>query len=609
MLDKTLGDYQIVKQLGQGSLGTIYLAEHRFLKKQFALKVLSEHLSKDRGFIKRFEEDVAAIAMLDHPGLVKIHNVSFAEGCYFLVSDCVVDPIGEPTTLGQWLAQKDEGLSEEEILSVLRQIGSALDYAHSKRVKDRSMIHRGIKFSNVLMGRGEEEPKVLLSDFGLSRIVGVGAVLTRIYRQAGEALSLCHMIDEKEECEDRGKVDTQHLSTLHQVFLQNYLFLAPEQKAPGWEKKVGIEADIYAFGVLAYYLLCGFFPEGVFPMPGQVNSELKFCYDDLIKGCLQIEPSRRPKALSALIQEVENSVVVVPIEQKEFAKQREQELTPVLARGEVNIPVYEPDPAAALQVDTTVKTYQPEPRGIKEHIEPILTEMVVVHGGKFLRGSSFGNRDEMPQHEIELESFAVDIHPVTNEQFVLFLDYIGAEKDGSNNDIIRLRESRIKRRAGKLIIESGYSKHPVVGVTWYGATAYAKWIGKRLPTEAEWEVGASSGDASNFYPTGEEIEKNQANYFSADTTAVMSYQPNSLGIYDMAGNVYEWNQDWYAYNYYETSQLEPYCPEGPLQGTYRVLRGGCWKSLKEDLRCSHRHRNKPGTFNSTYGFRCAADVK
>ena len=142
----------------------------------------------------------------------------------------------------------------------------------------------------------------------------------------------------------------------------------------------------------------------------------------------------------------------------------------------------------------------------------------------------------------------------------------------------------------------------------YGAVAYAKWIGKRLPYEAEWEVIAQGNLPGIAYPTGENIERSQANYFSADTTAAMSYPPNAYGIYDIAGNVYEWCQDWYDYNYYETSLQEPENPRGPIQGVYRVLRGGCWKSLKEDLRCSHRHRNNPGTMNRTYGFRCATDV-
>jgi formylglycine-generating enzyme required for sulfatase activity len=238
-----------------------------------------------------------------------------------------------------------------------------------------------------------------------------------------------------------------------------------------------------------------------------------------------------------------------------------------------------------------------------------LTDMAVIQGGIFYRGSNDGNRDEMPQHEVHLSSFAIDIHPITNEQFVRFLDAMGGEKDSNHHDIIRTRDSRIKRSGGKLSIESGYAKHPVVGVTWYGAIAYAKWIGKRLPTEAEWEVASRGGIEGVLYPTGEDIEKSEANFFSSDTTAVMSYAPNSYGLFDIPGNVYEWCYDWYGYNSYEAAVQEPENPTGPLQGVYRVLRGGCWKSLKEDLRCSKRHRNNPGTVNGTYGFRCAADVQ
>ena len=87
---RTLGDYILIKQIGQGSMGMVYLAEHRFMKKQYVLKILPEELASDRAFIQRFEEEVNLLASLDHPHIVKVHNISSAQGQYFLVTDCIV---------------------------------------------------------------------------------------------------------------------------------------------------------------------------------------------------------------------------------------------------------------------------------------------------------------------------------------------------------------------------------------------------------------------------------------------------------------------------------------------------------------------------------------
>src|SRR5689334_7065582 len=107
MQAKMLGDYTIIKPIGQGALGAVYLAEHRFMKKQYALKVLPPELSSSRSFIQRFQEDVGTLTTLDHPNIVKIHNVSFAEGQYFLVTDCIVDENGETTNLSQYLLERE----------------------------------------------------------------------------------------------------------------------------------------------------------------------------------------------------------------------------------------------------------------------------------------------------------------------------------------------------------------------------------------------------------------------------------------------------------------------------------------------------------------------
>jgi formylglycine-generating enzyme required for sulfatase activity len=591
---QTLGDYELLKELGQGMMGKVFLARHRFLKKPFVLKLLPEELSQNPRFIKRLENEVALLGALEHPHIVKLHTVSCVEGKSFIVSECLADQEGNVTTLTDYL-QKKKSLPEEEILSIAKQVASALDCAHQKSVGDEPIVHRGLKFNNIYLAPSDGALQVKVGDFGLSRILGIGAVLSRSYRILWEMMAFQAGFDQGDLLIEKYADGEGDLLKLHDSFYQYYAFLAPELKGRGGSsRETDAKADIYAFGVMLYYLLVGNFPEGYFPLPSECNLELKYNWDRVIKGCMGLDPEKRPLNLLEILATL-------------TAEGAEQGLKPVITPKEVARPEYEADPGAVFQVDKAVAIYTPKKQDVS-HIEPLLSEMVIIEGGTFQRGSNQGARDEMPSHSIHLPSFAIDVHPVTNEQFVRFLTVMGGEKDANNNDIIRLRDSRIRKNNSKLSIESGYSKHPVVGVTWYGAIAYAMWVGKRLPTEAEWEIAACGSLEGAIYPTGDEIERSQANFFSSDTTAVMSYPPNSYGLFDMAGNVYEWCMDWYGYHYYETSLQEPDNPLGPAQGVYRVLRGGCWKSLKEDMRCSHRHRNNPGSMNGTYGFRCAADV-
>jgi len=608
-----LGDYTIEKQLGQGAFGEVYLAEHRFIKRLFALKALPESICQDPAFVRRFEANVAQIAALDHPNILKIHNVSCHDGRYFVVTDPIVDSFQETMNLERFLQLRGKSLVEEEVEELLKQIASALDFAHHSGV-----VHGSIKLSNVLVVAAEKGVRLLLSDFGLSRMIGEGVSLLRLCERIAATFV------------QASKPSFEQAAQLTRSFLSSLAFMAPEQKELD-ARPAEPKADGYAFGILAYYMLIRKLPEGCFDLPSKLLPDWKYHWDLLISRCLQTNPNVRPQKLMQAMQEylraprtvpkemislaemegkVENihqMAFEFPAKQEAHSNHHEGLLKPVLKPQEIARPQYESDPGAIFHQGTMVSHYTPT-KVEENEVEPILTEMLVVPGGTYFRGSAEGARDEMPRHEVKLPSFALDIHPVTNEQFVRFLQAMGGEKDHNNNDIIRLRDSRIKRSAGKVIIESGYAKHPVVGVTWYGAIAYAKWIGKRLPWEAEWEAAATGGRPDAIFPTGTNIERSQANFFSSDTTPVMSYPPNAFGLFDMAGNVYQWCQDWYAYNYYDASALEPERPAGPHQGVYRVLRGGCWKSLKEDMRCSHRHRNNPGAVNGTYGFRCAADV-
>lgn len=613
MTSKSLGDYALIKELGRGSLGTLFLAEHRFLKRPFALKILPDDIIADPGFIERFEKEVAALSMLDHPHIVKVHNVSCSDGQYFLATDCILHEEGPALNLEKYLEMHPGRLKEETIYKIAYQIAEALDYIHAKKAGEEPLAHRCLKLNNILIQEKEDGPHIYLSDFGLSRLLGAGWLFQRTCHTISEMMSAPAAKATKKST----KSEERNLPYLQKSFLQNFSFLAPEQK--NWEQSGTYnesKADVYAFGVILYYLLMREMPQGYFEMPSHRFTDLKYDWDSLLAACLQVNPAKRPSYLIDSVEKVKKQASAAPKIESNAAEEKvkpgssaspSSSLKLNLKPTEIVRPQFEPDPGAIFQTESIVMRYQPAAQEAK-NLEPIMTEMVIIPGGAFFRGSNNGGRDEIPRHQILLDPFAIDVHPVTNEQYVRFLEVMGGEKDGNNNDMIRLRESRIKRSGGKLSIESGYARHPVVGVTWYGATAYAKWIGKRLPTEAEWEVAAGGGLEDAIYPTGNNIERTQANFFSSDTTTVMSYPPNEYGIYDMAGNVYEWCNDWYDYHYYNMSVQEPDNPKGPLQGVYRVLRGGCWKSLKEDLRCAHRHRNNPGVMNGTYGFRCVADV-
>jgi len=212
--------------------------------------------------------------------------------------------------------------------------------------------------------------------------------------------------------------------------------------------------------------------------------------------------------------------------------------------------------------------------------------MIYVAEGSFQMGSSNGDKDEKSIHTVTVSSFFMDATEVTQAEYRRIM--------GSNASNF-----------------SGCDECPVVMVSWKDATEYARKVGKRLPTEAEWEYAARGGNQSTGTTYSGSNDLDRVGWYhdnSRDKThPVGQKQPNELGLYDMSGGVREWCADWYLEHYY--IQVPSVNPSGPAFGSHRVLRGGSWKYDRSDCRVTARYRSHPGNKLNNNGFRCVKDLK
>jgi len=302
--------------------------------------------------------------------------------------------------------------------------------------------------------------------------------------------------------------------------------------------------------------------------------------------------------------------------------------------------------------------------------------MVWIKPGTFMMGgdNSQAQADEYPKHRVTVNGFWMDTTEVTNAQFAKFVQATGyittAERKPDWNELKKQLPPGTPKPADSLLVPAslvfdppshpvdlndytqwwawksgadwkhphgpgsnikGKDNYPVVHISWYDAEAYCKWVGKRLPTEAEWEWAARGGLQNKIYPWGDEpIEqgKPKANtwqghfpnnntkwhkYYGLAPTA--SFPPNGYGLYDMAGNVWEWCADYYNYNYYKTIAKGANNPKGPTTSydpdepytKKRVIRGGsflCNDSYCSGYRVARRMKSTEDSGMEHLGFRC-----
>ena len=244
------------------------------------------------------------------------------------------------------------------------------------------------------------------------------------------------------------------------------------------------------------------------------------------------------------------------------------------------------------------------------------SEMLLIPAGEFLMGSApgEGNPGENPQHTVFLDSFYIDKYEMTNAQYYQFW-----LADGGDNSTHRPKSIRTLYYMAKWPdIAKIKPKNPVLGITWFDAEAYAKWAGKRLPTEAEWEKAARGTD-TRIWPWGNQFNMDidgvtvHANiwerfaHYDNGPSFVTGYPTgiSPFGVYNMAGNVWEWCADWFGLDYYTYSPREN--PTGPEAGISRVIRGGSWYDGEGLVRCAFRMATLPDNRWYHLGFRCVQD--
>ncbi|NLW31847.1 MAG: formylglycine-generating enzyme family protein [Fibrobacter sp.] len=227
-------------------------------------------------------------------------------------------------------------------------------------------------------------------------------------------------------------------------------------------------------------------------------------------------------------------------------------------------------------------------------------QSVQITGGSFTMGDNNGEADEVPEHEVAISSFSLDRYQVTEKEYDSCVRAGKCTPAHYDNCMVW---SRGKFMSVKVPSSYRNPDYPVVCITWYQAQAYCRFKGKTLPSEAQWEYAAKAGQKYT-YAWGDSPPSSQNCPFSEKKhpQKTGSYKPNSWGLYDMTGNVWEWVSDFYERDYYSFSEKRD--PQGPQAGLYRVIRGGGWYSGKKQLRITNRHWFSPAYPEVSIGFRC-----
>jgi eukaryotic-like serine/threonine-protein kinase len=632
LIGQTIERYHILEQLGEGGMAIVYKAYDTRLERYVALKVIraekltSESMDKT---LKRFEREARALARLTHPNIVPVTDYGeFGDKPYLVM------PYIPGETLKRHLMGRP--IPWHQAARFLAPVARALEHAHQHNI-----IHRDVKPSNILITANGQP---MLSDFGVAKVLeteetsdltgtGVG-VGTPDYMAPEQGMT--SIVDERVDIYALGVVFYELVTGRRPYRADTPMAVMLKKNTEPLPRPTSLVPDLPPDVENHLLKALARDPANRF----QTMTEMAVSLENFAEGKLpasKAPPAKQPD--SAPPRSRKNPLMGLGIGLAGFiclASLVTGGLAAVKWLGantgatatltETTIPQTEPAPVDSstptdsfvastptLELPTDTPTAAPDAGRVSPTDG---MSLLYVPAGEFPMGGNVSRFDQSkPEHTIYLDAFWIDKIEVTNAMFSQFASqtgYVGElEKQGItwfyNGSWYDRSGAGWRNPFGPGTNLDGRADYPVIQVSWNDAVAYCTWVGRRLPTEAEWEK-AARGSSGYLYPWGNTPpSSNLANYGGqiGDIVRVGSYPENisPYGALDMAGNVYEWVADYFSITYYASSP--PSNPTGPSSGRSKVMRGGSWQLEADRLLTYEREASPPSAGNSNLGFRCA----
>ncbi|MBV6444472.1 MAG: Serine/threonine-protein kinase PknD [Ignavibacteriaceae bacterium] len=595
---KTVQNYELIEQIGQGGMGVVYKARHIHFDEIFAVKMLWQQFSSNPAVLKLFHNEAKLLRKLHHPNIVEVSDIILIDNENYIVMEFV-----EGRTLAEIIQREVGPIRRSRAVHLFKQMLEGMAYIQSQ---DPPIIHRDLKPLNILVTKDDV---VKITDFGIAKVLDIEAAASTLMKGTP-------------------------------------IYMSPEALVD--PSSVDIRTDVYSLGMTFYEMLCAKTPftgskattpiavynqiiKGEIPPPTEFYPGISDELSDYVMKAIHPERESRFESASDMyyaLEELEKDGATVyggdtPLPQTpgvgrriERPLQREGMGIGATSSGGASQGKERAHyPGANLRFESGSKKEAELPPSIKTKTG---MELVSVEGGTFRMGSDEGDSDEKPIHEVTLDSFLIGKYPVTQEQWESVMGKNPSYFKGSKLPVENIRWYDAVEFCNRLSELEGLDPYYIIRER--EATGFWKSLidsteiviecsgnsnGYRLPTEAEWEYAARGGNRSKNYIYSGSNNIDKVAWYGGNsggkTYAVGLKQPNEIGIYDMSGNVWEWCWDCKG-NYTSPRQTNP---KGPSSGIGRVLRGGSCRNYARYCRVANRDYSMPDYRHSYYGFRIA----